>query len=720
MLPISVCMIVKNEEEKLSRCLSSIESFGWEIVIVDTGSSDRTKDIARQYTEKIYDFAWCDDFAAARNFSLEKASHDWIFMIDADEVVEDIDLEEMDYFIHNLRDAAGAVTRRSEITTGDRKAYQIDRTERLFSRKKYHYIGRIHEQLLPIQGGNISCFLLNTTLWHDGYDMTEEERLRKAARNISLVKRQMEEEGENSYLCYQLGKGYEILREYGKACECFEKGLDYQVDPELAYVQEMVISFGNDLLQLDRKEEALGFAGFADMFQSSADFLYLMGQIYEENEMYEEAVGEYQKARSIEFANAEGVNSALSYFREACVYYKMARIADALQSLEQCREYQPAEDLKQAIKMDQEKKRIAVFVATHAAFTPPDNPLYIPLHVGREGKPDLGYLGDNVGVHISDLNMLYGELTGLFWMWQNVSQMDYAGMCHYRRYFLNDRGFEMQREEYLSLLLQYDAVVPKHAECDETYLKHYGKAHNVRDLEAVGRAIEKLYPEYIPYYRKAMEGKIFYSGNLFVTSLPIMKGYAEWLFSVFAEASEEIDVTAYDAYHRRVYGFLSEQMMYIYMMKHNISFYEAVVGISEEKEETKRLKEHVAVLLSEGNIAGAKALFEDTRKDRPDVFLAGSDINGELRMMYQIVHLCHIEEEAGMHTMVDYAAKGLNALLTHYKRILKILQNRAENIVLQEDIAYLRKNPVSDKVLEEIIRCTKDFQAAAPLASLLP
>ncbi|WP_097014062.1 glycosyltransferase family 2 protein [Anaerocolumna aminovalerica] len=88
MITISACLIVKNEEKILARCLDSIKDIVDEIVIVDTGSTDKTKDIARNYTDKIYDFQWIDDFAAARNFSFSKASKDYIYVADADEVID--------------------------------------------------------------------------------------------------------------------------------------------------------------------------------------------------------------------------------------------------------------------------------------------------------------------------------------------------------------------------------------------------------------------------------------------------------------------------------------------------------------------------------------------------------------------------------------------------------------------------------------------------------
>ena len=87
MITISLCMIVKDEEKVLARCLESAKGFADEIIIVDTGSQDRTKEIARAYTEKIYDFSWKDDFSAARNESFSKASMDYCMWLDADDVV---------------------------------------------------------------------------------------------------------------------------------------------------------------------------------------------------------------------------------------------------------------------------------------------------------------------------------------------------------------------------------------------------------------------------------------------------------------------------------------------------------------------------------------------------------------------------------------------------------------------------------------------------------
>jgi len=88
-MTISVCMIVKNEEKNLAGCLDCLKDVADEIVIVDTGSTDKTKEIAGQYTDKVYDFAWIDDFAAARNFAFSKATMDYIYSADADERLDE-------------------------------------------------------------------------------------------------------------------------------------------------------------------------------------------------------------------------------------------------------------------------------------------------------------------------------------------------------------------------------------------------------------------------------------------------------------------------------------------------------------------------------------------------------------------------------------------------------------------------------------------------------
>ncbi len=342
MLPISVCIIAKNEEKNIERCLSSLAPYGFEIVLVDTGSTDRTKELAAKYTDKIYDFVWINDFSAARNFSLEKACNNWIFMIDCDEWIETVDIEELEYFRKHLSHAVGSVDRHNITGTPENPGKSIDRTERFFDRRKFHYTGTIHEQLTPRHEKTFETFLLKTAIGHDGYCMTEEARLAKSHRNVSLLLKQLEQEPENPYVFYQLGKGYQIIDDSEKACYYFGKGLEFNLDTELAYVQSMVVEYGFELLKSGRKEEALFFENIYDDFSGSADFNYLMGLIYLENQMYNQALEAFNKATDFDFANKEGANSYLSYYQIGRILHMAGENALAAKFLNMCGKYQPA------------------------------------------------------------------------------------------------------------------------------------------------------------------------------------------------------------------------------------------------------------------------------------------------------------------------------------------------------------------------------------------
>lgn len=345
MHPISVCIIAKNEEARIEKCLSSIKPYGFEIVVVDTGSTDRTKEIASNYADKVLDFVWCDDFSAARNFSLREASNNWIFMIDCDETVKNIDVEELNYFRKHLSEKVGSVSRENLVTeNGVLTLNNTDYTERFFDRRLYRYTGIIHEQLTPVKGHGIDNLLLNTTLLHTGYDMTEEEREAKYRRNFTLLQKQAEADPDNPYLYYQLGKSCEILGDYARACGYYDKGLTFDLDPELAYVQAMVVSYGNALLQTKQAETALGFEGIYDEFSQVTDFVYLMGNIYKDNGMYEEALAQYQKVFQMPPGRQNGTNSFLPAYQCGRILELLGDPGSAAALYAQCGDFAPAKE----------------------------------------------------------------------------------------------------------------------------------------------------------------------------------------------------------------------------------------------------------------------------------------------------------------------------------------------------------------------------------------
>ena len=137
MITISLCMIVKNEETVLARCLDCVKDIADEIIIVDTGSTDKTKEIAYRYTKKVYDFKWCDDFSKARNYSFSKATKQYQMWLDADDIITDSDGNKILKLKENLDTSIDIVTFKYN-THFDKynKPILTSTRERLFKREK--------------------------------------------------------------------------------------------------------------------------------------------------------------------------------------------------------------------------------------------------------------------------------------------------------------------------------------------------------------------------------------------------------------------------------------------------------------------------------------------------------------------------------------------------------------------------------------------------------
>lgn len=356
---------------------------------------------------------------------------------------------------------------------------------------------------------------------------------------------------------------------------------------------------------------------------------------------------------------------------------------------------------------------VAIFTATHVRFDPPSDPMYIPLHVGRASSDDLGYLGDDTGDHISLINCFYSELTGLYWIWKNYSSADYVGLCHYRRYFLNSKQELMQKADFIRILSEYDVIVSKPVLSTQTYYEHYKDAHNINDLLTVGETILRLYPDYFPYFEEIMASHEFYSGNLFVAHKTLFNQYAEWLFTILKGSSQQIDTTGYDAYHRRVYGFLSEQLLFVWVKANHLQYYECEIGFTQEKAETIALKKQLAYYIRIGNVKKAHELFSSQIKERPDILLSASDFRQELKIIFQIINICEKEAAVGQHTMLSYSSE-LDILIPHYLKLTEILSHLSEHSLSAEDRIYLKKNGVSRLVLQAIIDVTPAYQNISP------
>ncbi len=346
---------------------------------------------------------------------------------------------------------------------------------------------------------------------------------------------------------------------------------------------------------------------------------------------------------------------------------------------------------------------------THRKFNEPADPAYVPLHVGRALGVDLGYIGDDTGDQISAQNIYYGELTGQYWAAENEHDAEYMGICHYRRYFLNQKNQIMSGDEYLELLGEHDILIPTAIRHPQSYYETYAGAHNIRDLEATGRALKKLYQDAFPIYQKIVEGNEVHSSNMFVASSELFREYTKWLFSIFRLAEKEIDVSGYDEYHRRVYGFLSEQLNYVWLKWKGLKYCEVPIGITQEKAETLELKKRLAEEVRKGdpNCGGrALGIFREMMERRPDVMLGASDLSGELADIFRVLYVLDKEQQEEPAKCMLRITNDLDRLILHYRLLTGIVKAMKDGAASEEEVSYYRDANVSDALQAQILRMT--------------
>lgn len=363
---------------------------------------------------------------------------------------------------------------------------------------------------------------------------------------------------------------------------------------------------------------------------------------------------------------------------------------------------------------------VKIFTMTHKKFAPPQEPEYIPLHVGRASSADIGYLGDDTGDSISGQNNYFGELTGVYWVWKNIQDADIIGICHYRRYFLNKDRQLMSCQEYQDILGKYDIIVSNQMNAGVSYQDYYAEAHNVEDLFTAGRVLKEKYPEYAPYFDAALAGSSYYYGNLMVTTRQLFQSYAAWLFDILFEVQKRIDVSAYDLYNQRVFGFLSEQMLKVWIDKNKLKVYEGNVGITAEKAETVEFKLAMAQLVKNGDIAQASEMFYEYLKLRPDIRLELSDIKGEIPVIEQLLYIAGQEQQREIPGLLGYS-RNLGEWITHFCRVRQCLVHFASGQVKQDDIQYILSTNVSWVMAKVILLNTsgKDITDAHAAAQVL-
>lgn len=311
---ISLCIIVKNEEENIEKCLLSAEKYVDEIVIVDTGSSDNTKKIAQKYTDKIYDYKWCGDFSKARNFSISKSSNDWILVLDADEYITDYSIKNINNFISDDKNEK-IVGRIERVNITESKAHgkkYKERIERLFNKKYFKYEGIIHEQIVPVNKFE-NMVPVDITINHIGYMESELKKKDKLQRNLDMLNKAIRINSKDPYLYFQMGKTYYVMKNYNDSILNFEKAISFKPDLKFEYVEDLIETYGYALINSGKYGESLKILNYLDFYKNSADFNFLAGLIYMNNAKFKLAVESFYRCTKLPKGKVEGVNSFLAY-----------------------------------------------------------------------------------------------------------------------------------------------------------------------------------------------------------------------------------------------------------------------------------------------------------------------------------------------------------------------------------------------------------------------
>ncbi len=339
---LSICIIVKNESENLMRCLQSLYNYNYDIVVVDTGSTDNTKEIALKFTDNVFDFVWCDDFSAARNFAISKAKNNFIMMIDSDEFVTSIQKKELEELILQNPKSVGRINRNNVFSRNQIGFSGKEKVNRIFSKEYFYYKGKIHEQIVALNDEKYETYVAPVHVDHSGYDGNMHERFKKAERNIGLLKKVLEEEGDDPYILYQLGKGYYFCQDYKNAVYYFGKALEFDLDPKLEYVSDMVEVYGYALINNQQHEDALSLESIYEEFSYSADFVFMMGIVYMQNQLFNKAVEEFLKAVKFNECKVSGVNSHSAYYNVGVIMECIGDKKKAIEYYNKCENYEPA------------------------------------------------------------------------------------------------------------------------------------------------------------------------------------------------------------------------------------------------------------------------------------------------------------------------------------------------------------------------------------------
>ena len=236
---------------------------------------------------------------------------------------------------------------------------------------------------------------------------------------------------------------------------------------------------------------------------------------------------------------------------------------------------------------------IQIVVATHKQYRMPSDPLYLPVQAGRALHAPLPYAGDDTGGNISVKNPHYCELTCLYWAWKNLDT-DALGLCHYRRYFAGKRGRDnwsrLLTSEQAEILLQKAPVVlpKKRNYYIETGYSQYAHAHHEEDLIMTRAILSARWPACVPAFDRTLSRTAGHRFNMFIMRRDLLDRYCTWLFAVLAELEARLDISSYSPYDQRVFGFIAERLLDVWVETEQIPYVECPVVHMESQHWLKK------------------------------------------------------------------------------------------------------------------------------------
>jgi glycosyltransferase involved in cell wall biosynthesis len=269
---ISVCMIVKNEEKHIYRALKSIPS-QWEVIVVDTGSTDQTLDIIESIGAKPASFRWKDDFSAARNYSLSLATGDYILIMDADEELGN-NVDELISNSISLHPGKACTVIINNIMDGEIKRHRMIRV--FPNRESFRFFGEVHEQLY-YNGKPAISYSSEVTINHYGYSENEYKEKGKAERYLNLYEKHLASHPNDGYMLYQMGKLYYSIKQIKEAEIFLRKSIEVKAERNL-YYPVLLVLLGYVLEEQGRSKEAEELlTPYLSTYRDFPDLPFLLG-----------------------------------------------------------------------------------------------------------------------------------------------------------------------------------------------------------------------------------------------------------------------------------------------------------------------------------------------------------------------------------------------------------------------------------------------------------